>query len=62
MLSFPEAGGKALATAKLPTALRGDGLKGNITQTAAKGAQDSSVDGKNRAQRTLQSHIVFYSG
>jgi hypothetical protein len=61
MLSFPEAGRKALATAKLPTALRGDGLEGNITQAAAEGVQDSSVDGKDRAQRTLQSHIVFNS-
>jgi hypothetical protein len=61
MFSFPEAGWKALATAKLPTALRRDGLEGNIALGSAEGAQDSSIYGKDLTQRTFQSHIVFNS-
>jgi hypothetical protein len=62
MSSFREAGGKTFAAAKLPTVLRGDGLKGGILHGTAEGAQDSSIYGKDRTQRALQSHIVFNGG
>jgi hypothetical protein len=59
MFSFPETGREALATAKMPAALRRDDLEGNIPQGTAEGEQDSSVYGKDRTQCALQSHIVF---
>jgi hypothetical protein len=46
MFSFREAGGKTFAAAKLPTVLRGDGLKGGILHGTAGGAQDASIYGK----------------
>jgi len=50
VFSFPEASGKALAAAKLPTVLGGDGFEGNVPHGMAEGVQDSSIHGKNRTK------------
>jgi hypothetical protein len=59
MLSFPEAGRKAFAAAKLPAIFGRDRLERDIAQGTSEGAQDSSVHGKDGTQGALQSDIVF---
>jgi len=59
MFPFPETGGKAFPAAELPTVFWGDGFEADIPDDTGEGAQDSSVDGEDRTQRALQSHIVF---